>query len=239
MGGPRIGISTFRGRDSSGRPTVGVGQAYVDAVAGAGGLPVLLPILDPAAAPHALASLDGLLLTGGGDVDPRCYGQEPAPEVYGIDAARDSWELALVGAAPATLPLLAICRGMQLLNVARRGTLVQHLPGHADRERTYEVVHDVDIATDTHLALVTGASVLGVNTLHHQAVDALGTGLRVAAVAPDSTVEAVEDADGAPVLAVQWHPELLQDRPRQRLLFRWLVDAAAARPATVDAGVTA
>ena len=234
MGGPRIGITTFRGRDSSNRPTVGVGQAYVDAVTGAGGLPVLLPILDPTSAPDTLAGLDGLVLTGGGDVDPRRYGQAPAPQVYGVDATRDAWELALVAAAPASLPVLAICRGMQVLNVARGGTLVQHVPGHADRERMYQVVHDVDVVAGSRLAAVSGAQRLGVNTLHHQSVDGLGAGLRITARAADGTVEAVEDDDGAPLLAVQWHPELLQDRPRQQLLFRWLVDGAVA-----DASVAA
>jgi putative glutamine amidotransferase len=231
VGGPRIGITTFRGRDASDRPTVGVGQAYVDAVHGAGGFPVLLPILDPAAAPDALAGLDGLLLSGGGDVEPTRYGQEPAPEVYGVDAARDAWELGLLGAAPASMPVLAICRGMQVLNVARGGTLIQHVGGHAERDRRHEVVHDVEIVPGTRLALVSGAQAMGVNTLHHQAVAALGAGLCVAALAPDGTVEAVEADDGTPVLAVQWHPELLQDRPRQRVLFRWLVDAAASQVA--------
>lgn len=240
MGGPRIGITTFRGRDSSDRPTVAVGQAYVDAVHAAGGFPVLLPILDPGAAPDGLAGLDGLVLSGGGDVDPTRYGQAPAPEVAGVDVARDAWELALVAAAPPTLPVLAICRGMQVLNVARGGTLVQHVPGHSERSRKLEVVHDVEIVPDTRLALVTGAQRLGVNTLHHQAVDALGTGLRVAAHAPDGTVEAVEAADGSPVLGVQWHPELLQDRRRQELLFRWVVDAARVEPAAAaEVGVAA
>mgnify|MGYP000156119120 CR=1 FL=1 len=233
MGGPRIGITTFRGRDALDRATAAAGQAYVDAVSAAGGFPVLLPVLDPAVADDAIAAIDGLVLIGGGDVDPGRYGQTAAPEVYGIDVERDAWELALVAAAPAALPVLAICRGMQVLNVARGGTLVQHVPGHADRERKHEVVHDVEIVPDTRLALITGAHRLGVNTIHHQAVDDIGTGLRIAATAPDGTVEAVEARDGSPVLAVQWHPELLQDRPRQQLLFRWLVDA------TTEAAVAA
>lgn len=238
MGGarPLIGIAASTGEDILG-PTSSLGRAYVDAVATAGGIPFVVPILDPRDAPDVLSRLDGLVLSGGGDVDPARYGAEPHASVYGVNPDRDAWELALIGAA--TLPVLAICRGMQLVNVAAGGTLVQHVPDvtalpHRLIDRSEELVHDVDVVAGSRLAAVTGAVSLGVNSLHHQAVDRVGVGLRVVARAPDGVVEALEPDDGRALLAVQWHPEWLVARPLQLALFRWLVEAAGAAP---DLGV--
>ncbi len=207
---------------------------YVDAVARAGGLPVVLPVLDPALAPAAVAPLDGLVLPGGGDVDPACYGEEPAPETAGVDPARDAWELACARAAlDRRLPLLATCRGAQVLNVALGGSLIQDVPTatgerHGWAARYTEAVHHVRIAPGCRLAGLLGTTELGINSLHHQAVGRPGAGVEPVAWAEDGTVEAIE-VDGHPeVVAVQWHPELLEADAAQQRLFEDLVARARA-----------
>jgi putative glutamine amidotransferase len=211
-----------------------VNVAYVDAVVHAGGMPVLLPVLAPELAATALDGVDGLLLSGGGDIDPRAYGAVPVEEVYGVDRRRDAYELALAHAAlDQNLPVLGICRGHQLLNVALGGTLIQHVPeltefNHQEKERFAEVIHHVRVDPDSLVASVLGTDQLGVNTLHHQAVAQPGAGLRVVATSDDGLIEAVEHEDRR-VIGVQWHPELLQVRTDQRRLVEWLVDEAEAR----------
>lgn len=238
-----------------------VNRWYVDAVARAGGLPVILPILSPDDVAEVLDGLDGLVLSGGGDIGAWHYGEEPAPEAYGVEPARDSWELALVAAvtaapeaptagagaipdpphtppapeaapAPAQRPVLGICRGAQLLNVAATGTLIQHLPNVTDqphwvRSRDQEEVHPVDLEPESRLAAIMGRTRLGVNTIHHQAIARVGEGWRAVAWAPDGIVEAIERVDGAPLIGVQWHPESLIDRPDHGRLFVWLTATAA------------
>lgn len=234
---PRIGITSS--------PTIyderridRVSRWYVDAVVRAGGLPLILPTLAPEDAAETMAGLDGLLLTGGGDVDPARYHQAPAPEVYDVDPARDDWELALVEAAGG-LPILGVCRGCQLLNVSAGGSLIQHLPNvtsenHRQRERDRDEVHRVDVAPDSRLAAVLGATRVGVNTVHHQAVDRVGDGWRPVAWAPDRNIEAIEPVGEAPVIAVQWHPESLIDLDRHGQLFLWLTRAAAGHHPGLD-----
>jgi len=235
---PRIGLTPTSAVVDD-RPVEQLNRAYVEAVTRAGGLPFILPTLDPSDAELALLSLDGLLLTGGGDVEPGCYGAAPAAEVYGVEPDRDAYEIALVKAAARTgVPVLGICRGVQLLNVALGGTLVQHLPEiteapHYVRDRGGEAVHPVEIAPGSLLAAVTGLEVLGVNSLHHQAVDGLGAGLSVVAYAPDGVGEAIEGTGdghvgGARLLGVQWHPELLPGSAAHEALFAWLVTESAA-----------
>ncbi len=215
------------------RPGCKVNQGYVDALTRAGALPLLLPVLDPALADEVVADMDGLLLTGGGDISPSWYGQEPVPEVYGVDLDRDRWELALITAARAAgLPILGVCRGAQILNVAAGGSLIQDLPSvsqesHGLRVREHDEVHPVGIEPGSMLADVVGSERLGVNSLHHQSLALVGRGLRAVAWSPDGVIEAVESAERAPILAVQWHPELMIDHPRHQLLFDWLVDAAS------------
>jgi putative glutamine amidotransferase len=237
---PRIGL-TPTPAVAEGRPVDQLNRAYVEAVVRAGGLPFILPVLDPVDAEPALLSLDGLLLTGGGDVEPDRYGAVPAPEVYGVEPGRDAYELALVAAAARTgMPVLGVCRGAQLLNVALGGTLVQHLPDvteapHRVGDRWAEGVHPVEIAPDSLLAAVTGPEAFEVNSLHHQSVDRPGAGLRVVAYAPDGVVEAIEGTGGARLLGVQWHPELLAGSAPHEALFGWLVTEAAG----VQAGIPA
>jgi putative glutamine amidotransferase len=233
MTGPVIGLSAYCEPAQWAvwqAPAVLLPENYVAQVAAAGGIPVLLPPLPGVA--QTVRRLDGLILTGGGDIEPGRYGEAPHPRTTRVSEQRDAAELELLGAAlDAGLPVLGVCRGMQLLNVARGGTLRQHLPedaGHAPQPGTFGS-HAVRVAAGTRLAgiLDDGESGLHVPTAHHQAVDALGDGLIATAWAEDGVVEAVElGAGGDPfVLAVQWHPEVSTDRR----LIAALVAAASAR----------
>ena len=208
-------------------------SAYVKAVRKAGGVPVLLPLIDADDAETFLAAVDGVLLTGGDDVDPGSYGHGRAAETVKTDPARDELELALARAVVARdHPALAICRGCQVLNVALGGTLTQHVDDHFELERYNESVHVVKLVDGTALRQWLPGSdggVVEVNSLHHQSVDALGPRARIAAVADDGTVEALE-VDGAPnVVGVQWHPELLRHRADHLGLFTELVRRAGGR----------
>jgi putative glutamine amidotransferase len=217
-----------------------VDAAYLDAVRGAGLLPVVLPPADPADADAALDVLDALILTGGEDVDPAHYGERAHPAAGPFTAPRDAWELALARAAHARrVPTLAICRGVQLLNVALGGTLTQHLGDDAacgarhgrmaDRRCR---VHALAVAPNSPLARALGVSSLAVNSYHHQAVARVAPPLAGAAWSDDGVVEALVARDDAwPVLGVQWHPEdLVHDaEPWDRRLFAWLARRAQER----------
>lgn len=227
---PRIGLTTSPADGTTSR-VERVGRGYLDAVAAAGGLPTVLATLSPDLAAEALAGVDALLLTGGGDVDPVRYGAAAEPETGGVDAARDAWELALIDQARQQgVPILAICRGAQVLNVAFGGTLVQHLPTrtdaeHDDLDRAGHEVHAIEVAEGSHLRTILGTGELQANTIHHQSVDEVGAGLVVCGVADDGVVEAIESPT-SPIVGVQWHPELLADRDPHRALFAWIVDQA-------------
>ena len=210
-------------------PAVLLPAAYVQQVAAAGAIPVLLPPLPGVA--EAVSRLDGLILTGGGDIGPSRYGESPHPRTTRVSEPRDAAELELLGAALRTgLPVLGICRGMQLLNVAHGGTLRQHLPeeaGHAPAPGTYGS-HPVRLAPGTRLASILGDDgEVDVPTAHHQAIETLGDGLVPTAWAQDGVIEAMElgTGDGPFVVAVQWHPEVSTD-PR---LIAALVAEASAR----------
>ncbi len=227
---PVIGITTRR-MDAGARRLDVVDQAYGTAIWHAGGTAHLLPRPPGAAGDRGLAGLDGLLLTGGGDVDPDRYGHAPSPEIGGVDPDRDDWEIGLVQQALGLgMPVLGVCRGCQVVNVALGGTLIQHLPAHSplphlvvERE---SVAHRVRIEPCTQLFAVEGQDTLGVNSVHHQAVDAIGEGLRATAWAEDGTVEGIEHLT-YPVIGVQWHPENLLDHAAHRAVFEWLVQRAA------------
>jgi putative glutamine amidotransferase len=220
----------------------GVNRSYVDAVVRAGAIPVVFPVLDARDVDDLLRSVDGILLSGGADIEPSFYGAERQPEVEVVDVARDEFELALVrAAADLGVPVLGVCRGMQLINVAFGGTLIQHLPGadaadgHRERVRFAEVIHDVDVLAASRLAQIVGTDRIGVNTLHHQAVDTIGAGLvPVAWSSDDGIVEAIESVGAARMLGVQWHPELLPHLPGNPELFSWLVSACTTETALVD-----
>ncbi|HEX4434913.1 MAG TPA: gamma-glutamyl-gamma-aminobutyrate hydrolase family protein [Acidimicrobiales bacterium] len=223
---PLIGVSTYVADvawSSWERRAAVLPESYFELVAAAGGRPLLLP--PPRSAPggpgagadEVIAVLDGLVLTGGGDVDPAAYGADADPEVAGVDRNRDASERALLAAAlEADLPVLAICRGCQVLNVYLGGTLHQHLPdvvGNLDHRHAPLVFGDVEVETvpGTVTAAVFGSTTT-VLCSHHQAIEDLGRGLVVTARAGDGVVEAVELPSARFVLAVQWHPEEAMDQ---------------------------
>jgi putative glutamine amidotransferase len=208
--------------------------SYTQALQDAGAIAVVLPAHGYADDADALLDrLDGLLFSGGPDLDPATYGQSPHPQLGpNVDRVADQYELDLLAAATARdLPLLAICRGMQALNVARGGTLHQHLPDHTAFEHRqlgapFEPAHSVTVTACSPLHRLTHHRRLDVNSLHHQGVDRLGKRLQACAHAPDGTIEAVFDPTARFCLGVQWHVELLTHRPEQASLFCALVSAA-------------
>ncbi|CAN5535211.1 gamma-glutamyl-gamma-aminobutyrate hydrolase family protein [soil metagenome] len=207
--------------------------AYTDAVYEAGGQPVILPVVDNPP-PGLLDRMDGLVLSGGGDIDPLLYGETPDPNVYGIRRDRDSFEAALIRqAGTLRLPILAICRGMQLLNIVRGGSLLQQVSGHWQDNPASRPLHRIDVTPGSALAeAAAGASEVEVNSYHHQALGVLGTGLSVTATC-GPIIEAVEDRE-ADVVAVQWHPELMTvTAAHQRVLFERFVTRAAAAKTVV------
>lgn len=229
---PLIGISGGLVRTNEwSPPVVGHRQSYVEAVLQAGGLPVVLPPLtDPRALRGLYERLDGVLLAGGDDIDPVRYGEAPHPRLGAVSPERDTAELLLARWAFADgKPLLGICHGLQVINVARGGTLWQDLPSD----------HPVALAEGSRLAGLLGTTAVGLNSLHHQAVKRLGAGLRAVGYAPDSVVEAIEGEGQTFVMGVQGHPETLWQaaEPRWRKLFAALVAAArhTARPALLAA----
>ena len=204
-----------------GRPRVRLNEAYVTALTEAGLVPLVAPPLtgDLAAMADAiLGAVHGLVLTGGEDVDPALYGAARHPELGPLQHERDAWELALAAAAQRRrLPTLAICRGVQLLNVALGGTLVQDLPSERPSSLAHEQAggrdartHDVRVSEGTRLRDLLGADRVPVNSMHHQAVDRVGDGLATNAVSDDGVIEGVESTDaGWWAVGVQWHPEEL------------------------------
>jgi putative glutamine amidotransferase len=229
--GPVIGITTRR-MDTETLHLDVVDRAYGDAIWQSGGTPHLLPRpADPSGG--TLTGLDGLLLSGGGDVDPANYGEATSPESGGIDPGRDAWEIALVRQAlQMGVPVLGVCRGCQVLNVAYGGTLVQHLPTRSPLPHLVlareSVAHGVRVEPGTQLFAVEGTTEIDVNSVHHQAVDTLGECLRSTAWAEDGTIEAIEHLT-EPAIGVQWHPENLLGQASHRAVFVWLVGAAAGR----------
>ncbi|WP_374760998.1 gamma-glutamyl-gamma-aminobutyrate hydrolase family protein [Microbacterium sp. zg.B185] len=232
---PVIGLTTYLEQARQGVWDVRAAflpHVYFDAVAASGGVAVLLP---PQPNPELAASvvldgLDGLILTGGLDVQPELYGAERHPSTDPPRPDRDAWELALFrGADERRIPVLAICRGLQLVNVARGGTLQQHLPESmgTDRYRLGGGVfasNTVAVDDGTALAGVVGAGELAVHSYHHQGIDRLGDGLVVTARTDDGLVQAVESTGDGYLLGVQWHPE--QDTEDRRL-FAGLVAQAS------------
>jgi putative glutamine amidotransferase len=238
---PLIGVTTSELRPSGagtlrrhGEPPhaeMALGMTYMRAIEAAGGMPVVLPALGDAAA--YVDRLDGICLSGGPDLDPDAYGAgERHPELGPTEPGLDAFELELARAADERgLPLLGICRGAQALNVARGGTLNQHLPGHRQSEPATATTHSVLVEPETQLAALLGTDLLRVNSFHHQAVDRLGGGLRAVAHAADGTVEGIEAPGTRFVIGVQWHVEGLVAQPRHRVLFEALVAAADGAPA--------
>lgn len=209
------------------RPEMALGMSYSQAIAAAGGVPVVLPPLDIDGIEPLLARLAGVCLSGGPDLDPVAYGAEPDPRLGPTWPDLDVYELALTRRADALgVPLLAVCRGMQTLNVARGGTLDQHVDGHRQDVPCEHATHMVQVATGSLLAELVVDQRIEVNSFHHQAIAAVGDRLRPVAWADDGVIEAVEAAGARFVLGVQWHAEGLIAHAEQLALFRSFVDAA-------------
>ena len=193
-----------------GERTIALRQTYFNAIYDAGGIPVPLErTTDPAIIARYAADFDGFFFTGGVDVDPARYGEEITGQDVEIDAARDAFEFALYDAVKNSgRPILGICRGVQFLNVARGGTLHQHIEGHRQSPiPAVEHPQHVTVRQGTRLHALVGVSEMGVNSFHHQAVKDVAPGLTVTALADDGTIEALEDPTHPFFLAVQWHPE--------------------------------
>ena len=230
---PRIGLTTGIEEAEWGpwRATAAVlGLVYVRAVETAGGRPLLLTPSDDSVA-DTLDILDGLVITGGGDLHPSVYEADSHPETFPAGLERDRSELALLeGALARDMPVLAVCRGSQVLNVARGGDLVQHLPDVLDVDGRHKespgrfAEHDVKVDADSRLGGMFGGEASAVKSHHHQGFGRLGSGLREVAWAEDGVVEAIEDPSARFALGVLWHPEEGEDLR----LFQELVQQAAA-----------
>ena len=240
---PLIGVTTSEIRPAErvtplaeGEPRgreMALGMPYLKGIEAAGGLPVVIPLLPEDAIEPLLDRLDGICLSGGPDIDPAAYDAEPHPELGPTEPDLDRFELAVARSADArAMPILAICRGTQALNIVRGGILHQHIP-----ELSEEIHHRQGVASDkpSHLVAVEPESQLAatlggdeeieVNSFHHQAIDRLGEDLVVSARAPDGTIEAVEDPSRRFLIGVQWHAETLIHRPYEAALFKRFVDA--------------
>ena len=228
-------LATLRRHGEPPNAEMALGMTYVRAIEAAGALPVVVPPLEARDVARVLARLDGLVLSGGPDLAPAAYGAEPHPELGTTEPGLDAFEYAIAREAlRLDLPILGICRGAQTLNVARGGTLHQHLPDvvgdSVEHRQTVDgrvPTHPVRILAGSRLAAVLGTTRMSVNSFHHQAVDRLGTGLCACAWSPDGAIEAIEDPEQPLVLAVQWHAETLQAVPGQLALFEELVSVAA------------
>ncbi len=242
MNAPVIGVTTFHtSNPANGLQYLSVTETYIQALVQAGALPVMVPLGLPEGSLLAIQRiLDGLLFTGGGDIDPSWYGESAHPLVDNIDTERDRVEIYLARAAAENgLPFLGVCRGLQTINVAQGGTLYRDILDerpdsikHAMFEsapRTH-LAHPVAVDPDSRLATILDGLEPRVNSGHHQGVRELGAGLQATAFAPDGVIEAFELADHPFGLAVQWHPEWLTHLPEMAALFKAFVEAAAAAP---------
>ena len=238
MTAPIIGITTYRTPHKGGFLLNSLAEAYVKAVSLAGGIPVLIPLLiQDEHLQSMLTRLDGILFSGGGDIDPVLFGGEEHPEVNFIDADRDRIEIQLVKIAVQTsTPIFGICRGIQSINVALGGTLYTHIPDqlNSDLHPRYvegadrsSLIHEVNIESGTIISRILESTVVQVNSLHHQGISKLAPGLVAAGHAPDGLIEAVEMPEHLFCIAVQWHPEWLVAHKPMRALFEAFVEASS------------
>lgn len=220
------------------RAEMALGMRYLQAIESVGGLPVVIPPLPADDMQDLIGRVSGVCLSGGPDIHPRAYGQDEDPALGPTWMDLDDAELAVATAAfEARLPILAICRGAQALNVARSGTLFQDVPSRFGSEIRHRrghgqpnISHPVEVAHDSVLADALGTTELVVNSFHHQASDQIGRGLRAVAWAPDGVVEGIEAPNRDFVVGVQWHAEAMEDEPAQRL-FESFVEACHAHDA--------
>jgi putative glutamine amidotransferase len=240
---PLIGVSSSELREAKttrpldqGEPRqheIALGLTYPEAVDHAGGLPVILPPIEPEGVRSLVGRLSGLMLSGGPDLHPSAYGASVNSHLGPTEPELDHFELALVREADALgMPILAVCRGLQALNVVRGGTLHQHLPDvvdgsieHRQQAPGERPTHWISLQRGSALAKTLGRTRAKVNSFHHQAIDRLGEGLQPTAWAADGTIEGIEDPAGSYVLGVQWHAEALAHRPEQAGLFGSFITA--------------
>lgn len=242
--GPLIGIPNRILHDSKYSIEVQGGcSSYVQSIIEAGGVPIAIP-LNPGINVEVYSELcDGMLFSGGEDVDPSLYGEKAAPHLGRVSRIRDDVELALFHAVRKKgKPILGICRGLQLINVALKGSLIQDIPSEVvstiehthEEDRWLQLIHTVDIVEGSRLSRIFDAKEVRVNSIHHQSIKAVGDTLMVSGVSKgDGIIEAVEASDGYPLIAVQWHPEVLwqegsevdlETKGQSRRLFQWLVE---------------
>jgi putative glutamine amidotransferase len=235
---PVIGVTTGFAKRNEFSQGPYVHQDYEQSLFLTGAVPVLLPIAPDDLTDHYLDLCDGFIFSGGGDIDPRFYGEAPSPHIEPFDAERDRFEITLLKKAVASgKPVLCICRGLQVLNVAYGGTLIQDLATewkqpilHDQKIPRVQTSHSVRLLEDSRLSrLLGGKTSLFVNSLHHQAIKALAPGFRAVAFAPDGVIEAVESDTSSRIFGVQWHPESLTagGDPLMRRLFQTFVGACS------------
>jgi putative glutamine amidotransferase len=252
-GRPLIGVTTSEVREPKriqqtpeSEPKVRemvLGLTYLRAIEAAGAIPMVIPPLPEEAIGPLLDRLDGICLSGGPDLDPATYGAEPHPHLGPIEPDLDRFELSAARCADAReIPILSICRGTQALNVARGGSLHQHLPdvtqevAHRQSTPGNQTSHPIDVEPGSRLAAALGddevevPDELDVNSFHHQGIERLGDGLKISARAPDGTAEAIEDPSRPFLIGVQWHAETLVHRPYEAALFRHFVEACRLSP---------
>jgi len=226
------GISSQEGKTS----LCQCGNTYLKALVDSGAYPVILaPIPDKETIKRLLNGVDGLLVTGGGDIDPELYGESRHPKCGMPNSDRDETEISAVQiAVEMGLPVFGICRGHQVLNVALGGTLIQDIPSLVPNHVTHteegnrRPLHCVDLVDETMLKDIECETSIMVNSIHHQAVKQLGKGLKVSARSEDGVIEAIESTDGKPIMSVQWHPEENTDEyPQFKKLFEWFVSQTA------------
>jgi putative glutamine amidotransferase len=235
---PKIGVTISTNEHHDRTSELKLKEAYFASIRAAGGDPVVFPMdTYEKKVPSVASGFQGILLTGGGDIDPALFEGEPHPNIYGIDAYRDTLEIALVNyCASKNLPLLGICRGIQVINVALGGTLftdiADQLPG-ALRHPCYPayprdyLAHSIHMSVSTHITAITSQSQMMVNSMHHQGIKKLAPDLTMSATAPDGLVEAVEFMFHPFFLGVQWHPECLPNSASDRAIFSAFVRAAS------------
>ncbi len=231
---PMIGL--LCGHEQGKRDRYYVNNTYVQAVTRAGGIPILIPYQPKEQVFRILEGLDGLVLPGGDDVDPGRYGENPIAQCGEIDPHWDELDLWAAGfALDRSIPILAICRGCQVLNVALGGTLVQDIPSqirdslkHAQQAPRWYATHDITVQSASLLGRIWEQAPQRVNSYHHQSIAKVGKGLRIVASAPDGVVEAVESTEHRFVLGLQWHPELMIDHyPSAGRIFEQFILAAS------------
>ena len=235
MSQPLIGINACHVTTSEGYPAVRILRAYVSAIADAGGVPILIPPeLEEPSWRTLLARLDGVLFSGGADIGLEHFAGEPHPSLD-VEADRDALELPLLRAAvEADKPLLGICRGLQVMNVALGGTLYTHILDQMPNALEHDwhgqprdtLAHPVRVEEGTRLADILGDPILQVNSLHHQGIKTLAPNLKATAFAPDGLIEGIELPNHRFALAVQWHPEWMTEHKEMRRLFKAFVESA-------------